>query len=52
MKKFKNTKLFQWFSKGTKAQVFAKKLFAYMTLFVAFHLAGYGCGTLMGIMGS
>lgn len=51
MKKFKNTKLFKWLDKGTKAQAFSKKFFAYIALCATLYLAGYGCGTLMRIIG-
>lgn len=50
MKKLKSTKLFLWLNKGTKLQVFIKRLLAFALLMCAFYWAGYGMGTLLGLM--
>lgn len=47
--KFKNSKFFLWLNKGTKIQVFIKKLIGVAVLWLSFYLAGYGMGTLLGL---
>lgn len=50
MKKFKNSKFYLWFDKGTKAQVFVKKSAAVAVAFLMCYLVGYGFGSLMKVI--
>lgn len=50
MKKLKNTKLFLWLDKGTKIQVFIKRLLAVAVLWCSLYLVGYGFGALLRVL--
>lgn len=50
-KKLKNTRFFLWLDKGTKIQVFIKKLLAVAVLWCSLYWVGYSIGVLLRVMG-